>query len=44
MISMLNSKYKKTSDNTWVYTEDGQSFAVKLEEDEWYFIVSFRKK
>lgn len=44
MISMLNSKYKKTGVNTWTYSEDGQSFAVKLEEDEWYFIVSYRKK
>jgi hypothetical protein len=44
MIGMLNSKYKKTGVNIWTYTEDGQSFAVKLEEDEWYFMVSFRKK
>jgi len=44
MISMLNKTYKKSSVNTWSFTEKGESYTVKLEEDEWYFTVSFRKK
>ena len=44
MISMLNQKYKKNTSNTWSFTENGQSYTVKLEEGEWYFTVSFRKK
>jgi hypothetical protein len=41
---MLNKTYKKSSVNTWSFTEKGESYTVKLEEDEWYFTVSFRKK
>ena len=41
MISMLNKNYKKSGVNTWSFTEKGESYTVKLEEDEWYFTVSF---
>jgi hypothetical protein len=43
MISLLNSKYKKSGTNTWSYSDKGETYSVKLEEDEWYFTVSFRK-
>jgi hypothetical protein len=43
MISMLNKNYKKSGVNTWAYHEKGENYTVKLEEDEWFFTVSFRK-
>jgi hypothetical protein len=43
MISMLNKNYKKNGVNTWTYAEKGESYMVKMEEDEWFFTVSFRK-
>lgn len=43
MINELNKKYKKSGNNTWSYTDKGENYTVKLEEDEWFFTVSFRK-
>jgi len=43
MISMLNTKYKKSGVNTWLYSDKGDTYTVKLEEEEWYFTISFRK-
>jgi len=43
IVSMLNKNYKKSSPNTWTFTEKGEDYSVKLEEDEWFFIVSFRR-
>jgi hypothetical protein len=43
MVDMLNKKYKKTGTNTWAYSDKGQNYSVKLEEEEWYFTVTFRK-
>jgi hypothetical protein len=43
MIGMLNRKYVKTGSNTWSYTDKGEEYTVKLEEEEWYFTVSYRK-
>jgi hypothetical protein len=44
MIAMLNKNYKKTGKNTWAYSDKGMPYSVKLEEGEWYFTVSFRRK
>jgi hypothetical protein len=43
MTSMLNKNYKKSGVNTWAFTDKGEKYSVKLEEDEWFFTVSFRK-
>jgi hypothetical protein len=43
MIGMLNKNYKKSGANTWAFSEKGEDFTVKLEEEEWFFTVSFRK-
>lgn len=43
MISMLNASYKKSGVNTWTYASKGFKYTVKLEEEEWYFTISFRK-
>ncbi len=43
MISMLNKKYKKTGVNTWSYSDKGENYSVKKEEEEWYFTITFRK-
>lgn len=43
MIEKLNKKYKKTGENTWTYAEKGGNYTVKMEEEEWYFTVTFRK-
>jgi len=40
---MLNKKYKKNGANTWIYSDKGGSYIVKMEEEEWYFTVTFRK-
>ena len=43
MISMLNKNYKKSGVNSWAYIEKGESYTVKLEEEDWYFTITFRK-
>jgi hypothetical protein len=43
MINMLNSTYKKNGVNAWTFTDKGVRYTVKLEEEEWYFTISFRR-
>jgi len=43
MVGMLNKKYKKSGVNTWSYVENGVSYVIKMEEEEWYFTITFRK-
>jgi len=43
MIALLNQKYRKSGENTWSYAENGESYSVKLEEEEWYFTITFRR-
>jgi hypothetical protein len=43
IITMLNKKYKKNGVNTWTYSDKGESYSVKMKEEEWYFTVTFRK-
>jgi hypothetical protein len=43
IIPMLNKKYRKTGENTWSYTDKGDNYSVKMEEEEWYFTITFRK-
>jgi hypothetical protein len=43
IILMLNKKYRKTGENTWSYTDKGENYSVKMEEEEWYFTITFRK-
>jgi hypothetical protein len=40
---MLNQKYRKSGANTWTYAEKGENYSVKMEEEEWYFTITFRK-
>ena len=44
MLALLNRNYKKTGNNSWTYSERNQNYIINLEEGEWYFTVSFRKK
>jgi predicted GNAT superfamily acetyltransferase len=44
IITELDKKYKKKDEKTWNYTDKGQDYIVKLEEGEWFFTVSIRKK
>jgi len=44
IISELNRKYKKKDEKTWYYTDGGQDYVVTLEENEWFFTISIRKK
>lgn len=44
MLNMLNNEYRKTGNNTWSYADKGSNYIITLEEDEWYFTVSFRKQ
>lgn len=43
ILGMLNSNYKKSGGNSWTYTHKGESYTVKLVEEEWYFTVTYRK-
>jgi hypothetical protein len=43
MVTLLNKKYKKNGVNTWTYSDKGENYSVKMEEEEWYFTVTFRK-
>ena len=40
----LNEKYKKTSATTWEYSAGNEKFEITLEEKEWYFVVTTKKK
>ena len=39
-----NKKYKKTGKTGWEYTDAGQEYIITLEEKEWYFVVTTKKK
>lgn len=43
IIEKLNSEYKRSNTNQWIYTDKGEEYSVTLVEDEWYFTVNFRK-
>jgi hypothetical protein len=40
----LESKYKSTGKNQWVYEDGGNKFLVTLEEGEWYFTITTKLK
>jgi hypothetical protein len=40
----LDKTYKKKDEKTWFYTDKNQEYIVKLEEGDWFFTVSIRKK
>jgi hypothetical protein len=40
----MNNKYKKTSKTSWEYAAGIDKFVVNLEEKEWYFVVTTKKK
>ena len=43
MIGSLNKKYRKSGENTWSFSDKGENFTVKMDEEEWYFTVTVRK-
>jgi len=43
IIPILNKKYRKTGENTWSYADKGENYSIKMEEEEWYFTITFRK-
>jgi hypothetical protein len=44
IIGELDRSYKKKDDKTWHYTDKNQEFVVRLEEGDWFFTISIRKK
>ncbi|MBN1159329.1 MAG: hypothetical protein JXA61_08095 [Bacteroidales bacterium] len=44
MIGMLDGNYKKIGEKRWTYSQDGRHYAVKLEEEDWYFTISIREE
>jgi len=40
----LNDKYKKLSKTSWEYSIGNDKYIVNLEEKEWYFVVTTKKK
>jgi len=44
IITELDKKYKKRDDKSWTYSEKNQEYVVKLEEGDWFFTISIRKK
>jgi|WetSurMetagenome_2_1015567.scaffolds.fasta_scaffold332884_2 hypothetical protein len=43
LTGMLNQNYHKQGPNAWLYKDKGCNYKVTLEEEEWYFTISFRK-
>lgn len=43
-VEELNESYTKTADDTWQYKEGGEIYEITLEEGEWYFTITTRKK
>ena len=39
-----NKRYKKISKTSWEFTEGTEKFDITLEEKEWYFVVTTKKK
>jgi hypothetical protein len=44
IIAELDQTYKKRDDKSWYYTDKNQEYIVRLEEGDWFFTVSIRKK
>lgn len=44
IIGQLNKKYSKISKNQWSYNVNGKDYIVMLEDGEWYFTVTIKKK
>lgn len=40
----FNKNYKKISKTSWEYSSNGETYSVNLEEKEWYFVVTTKKK
>ncbi len=38
---MLDKKYRKEGDKKWIYKFGGKDYGITLDEEEWYFTVSF---
>jgi len=44
IIGELDRLYKKKDEKTWYYSDKNQDYVVRLEEGEWFFTISIRKK
>jgi hypothetical protein len=44
ILGQLDKKYRKKDEKTWYYSDKGQEYIVKMEESEWFFTISIRKK
>ncbi len=44
VLDELNDKHKKKDDMIWEYKNDGATYAISLEEKEWYFVLRTKKK
>lgn len=38
---MLDSKYTRMGDKTWYYKAGGKEYSITLDQEQWYFTVSF---
>ena len=44
IIGELDHNYKKKDEKTWYYSDKSQDYMVRLEEGDWFFTISIRKK
>jgi hypothetical protein len=43
-VEELNKKYKKAGENKWEFTENGISYIVELNKEEWFFTIVTKEK
>lgn len=44
MTEELERNYEKTGDDTWEYDYNGKTFMIRLEKEEWYFVLKETQK
>ncbi len=44
VVEELNDKYKKLSKTSWEFSFNNEIYVINLEEKEWYFVVTTKKK
>jgi len=40
----LDKKFKKVSNDNWVFSENGENYTVDYKKEEWYFTIIIKKK
>ncbi|MDF1572807.1 MAG: hypothetical protein P1P82_14455 [Bacteroidales bacterium] len=44
VLKALDAQYERTGDMQWEYSSEGETFAVLLKEEDWYFTVREQRK